>query len=260
VDDAIAQRPLRVVIVDDTPDMRLLLRTALAGRPDLLLVGEAGDGAVAIELAAGLRPDLLILDLEMPVLDGLSALPQLQAVAPDTRIVILSAFPASVHAHTALSSGAVAYVEKSTSITELLDELLRGADLLDAVAESLSASALTSFSRDLGTPSEARRFIETTLASWETVDPIETIQLLVTELVTNVIVHTPGTPDVRVSLHPDFVHVEVSDPDAVVVSPRQASINESSGRGLHLVEKLAAAWGIVQVDAGKVVWFDVARR
>jgi DNA-binding NarL/FixJ family response regulator len=260
VDDAIAQRPLRVVIVDDTPDMRLLLRTALAGRPDLQLVGEAGDGAVAIELAAGLRPDLLILDIEMPVLDGLSALPQLQAVAPDTRIVILSAFPASVHAHTALSAGAVAYVEKSTPITELLDELLRGADLLEAVAESLAASARTSFSRDLGTPSVARRCIASTLATWETVDPIETIQLLVTELVTNVIVHTPGTPDVRVSLHPDFVHVEVSDPDAVTLSPHHASIDESSGRGLHLVESLAAAWGFVQVDDGKVVWFDVARR
>ncbi len=260
MDDAPAQRPVRVVIVDDTPDMRLLLRTALVGRPDMQLVGEAGDGAVAIELAAGLRPDLLILDLEMPVLDGLAALPQLQAVAPDTRIVILSAFPASVHAHTALSAGAVAYVEKSTPITELLDELLRGADLLDAVAASLSVSVRTSFSRELGTPSDARRFIATTLASWDTVDPIETVELLVTELVTNVIVHTRGTPDVRVSLHPDFVHVEVSDPDAVALSPHQASIDDASGRGLHLVATMASAWGIVQVDGGKVVWFDVARR
>jgi hypothetical protein len=65
---------------------------------------------------------------------------------------------------------------------------------------------------------------------------------------------------VRVSLHPDFIHVEVSDPDAVTLKPQQASIDDSSGRGLHLVATMASAWGIVQVDEGKVVWFDVARR
>ncbi len=260
MDDAVTQRPLRVVIVDDTPDMRLLLRTALADRADLQLVGEAGDGAVAIELAAGLQPDLLVLDIEMPVLDGLSALPQLQAVAPDTRIVMLSAFPTSVHGRAALEAGAVAYVEKTTPITELLDELLRGADLLDAVDESLSASAGTSFSRDLGTPYAARRFIAATLASWDAVDPIETVQLLVTELVTNVIVHTTGTPDVRVSLQRDFVHVEVFDPGAGSVSAHRAGPDELSGRGLHLVESLATAWGTVPMGAGKIVWFDVARR
>jgi DNA-binding NarL/FixJ family response regulator len=259
VGQGVPPRRIRVAVADDTPDMRLLLRIAMDRRPEIEIVGEAANGQEAIELAAALRPDLLVLDLEMPILDGLSALPTLTVVAPETRVVILSAMPADTVAVQAMSAGAAAFVQKTTSIESLVDELLRGASLLDAVIERLSASTEIALSRDTASPSEARRFVASALAGWKASRVVDTVELLVSELVTNVIVHTAAMPAVRVSLLPDLVHVEVVDSDPRPVQARQAPPTATSGRGLALVESLAAAWGSVEVDHGKVVWFDVTR-
>ena len=89
---------------------------------------------------------------------------------------------------------------------------------------------------------------------------VDTILLLMTELVTNVLVHTDGAPAVRVSLLADHVHVEVLDPDPTPVRAAQPDPHALSGRGLHLVDSLASGWGSVGVGTGKVVWFDVARQ
>jgi DNA-binding NarL/FixJ family response regulator len=259
VHDGAPARRIRVVVADDTPDMRLLLRLAMERRPEIEVVGEAANGQEAIDLAAGLRPDLLVLDLAMPVLDGLSALPGLAAVAPETRIVVLSAMPARSFALEAMSAGAAAFVQKSTSVESLVDELLRGASLLDAVVERLGASAEIALTRDTVSPSKARSFVASTLTGWRESGLVDTIELLVTELVTNVIVHTSAAPAVRVSLFPDRVHVEVVDTDPTPARARQALPSATSGRGLALVDALAVAWGSVEVDDGKVVWFDVSR-
>ena len=256
---AVPPRRIRVVVADDTPDMRLLIRLAIDRRPELEVVGEATNGQEAIELAAALHPDLLVLDLAMPVLDGLAALPRLAVVAPQTRVVILSAMPADRVAAEALSAGAAAFVQKATPLGSLVDDLLRGASLLDAVVERLAASVGIALSRNTVSPSQARVFVASTLAGWQESRLVETIELLVTELVTNVIVHTTASPAVRVSLLPDRVHVEVVDADPTPVKARQALPSATSGRGLALVESLASAWGSVEIDDGKVVWFDVKR-
>lgn len=252
-------RSIRVAIADDTADMRLMLRTAMEHRTDVELVGEAGNGQEAIELAAALRPDLLVLDISMPVLDGISALPTLAVAAPDMRIVILSALPAAAHAAAARDAGAVAYVEKTTAITHLVDEVLRGASLLDAVVGSLTASARLALGRDLTGPAQARRFVGAALGTWQETALVDTVQLLVTELVTNVLTHTTATPNVRVALLPAHVHVEVSDTDPSPATVRHPPVTSPSGRGMALVHALASAWGTIQVDGGKVIWFDVAR-
>jgi DNA-binding NarL/FixJ family response regulator len=259
VDPDAPRRRIRVAVADDTPDMRLLLRVAMDDRPELELIGEATNGQEAIDLAAALRPDLLVLDVAMPVLDGLQALPKLAVVAPDTRVVILSALPAAEHSSLARDAGAAAYVEKTASIGVLIDELLRGANLLDSVMESLSASVHLALRRDLTSPSQARRFVAATLGNWRETKLVETIQLLVSELVTNVIVHTSGAPDVRVGLLRDHVHVEVLDASPKPARVGRPSATATSGRGLALVEALATAWGSVDIGRGKVVWFDVAR-
>ena len=75
------------MIADDTDDIRLMLDIALGRRADVELVGEATDGQQAIDLVAALRPDLLVLDIAMPVLDGLSAAPRIREVSPETRVV-----------------------------------------------------------------------------------------------------------------------------------------------------------------------------
>jgi DNA-binding NarL/FixJ family response regulator len=252
-------RRIRVVVADDTPDMRLLLRVAMERRDDVDLVGEAANGLEAIDLVAALHPDLLVLDLAMPVMDGLSALPRLADVAPETRVVILSAMPVERFEAYALAAGAAAFVEKSTSIDYLVDELLKGASLLDAVVSTLAVSIQIALARDTRSPSDARRFVTSALTDWREAKLIETVELLVTELVTNVILHTSTTPDVRLSLLKDRVHVEVHDADPAAGRANLPAPSATSGRGLHLVNTLARAWGTVRVNGGKVVWFDIPR-
>lgn len=260
MESAGSRRSVRVVLADDVEDMRLLLHIAMDDRPDLEVVGEASDGQEALELAAALRPDLLVLDIDMPVLDGLAALPRLRQIAPETRIVVLSAYPASLHGQAALEAGAAAYVQKRAPFGDVVEDVLNGADLLDAVLASLSVSVRAALPRDTRSPAQARRFVADALGDPKQSELLATTQLLMTELVTNVIVHTTSAPDVRVSLLPDHIHVEVADSDPRIgISGHDAPPHAVSGRGLKLVATLASAWGTVQVDGGKIVWFDVAR-
>ncbi|MFA5889570.1 MAG: ATP-binding protein [Actinomycetota bacterium] len=114
--------PIRVVIADDTPDIRLLLRAALSREGGFEVVGEAGDGAEAIRVAAETAPDAMILDLAMPAVDGLQAIPQILQVSPSTRIMVMSAFTRSGMQAEALAAGAHAYIEKG----EPLDAIIAG--------------------------------------------------------------------------------------------------------------------------------------
>jgi DNA-binding NarL/FixJ family response regulator len=252
-------RRIRLVIADDSPDIRLLLQIEISDRAELELVSEATTGHEALRLATALRPDVLILDLKIPVLDGLTALPQVALVAPDTRVVIVSAFPADLYSAAALAAGAVAYVEKTTPIKHLVDDVMRGAGLLDTVLEPLPASASQTWSRQPRSASQARSFVAAALGTWEQPHLIETVQLLISELITNVLIHTTTTPAARITLLRDHVHVEVLDGDPTPANARAAAADETSGRGLNLVGALASAWGSTELAHGKVVWFDLAR-
>lgn len=104
-----------ILIVDDEPDLRLMLRLALQRDGRFAVCGEANDGAAAVELAEDLHPDVILLDLMMPVLDGWAALPQLQRVAPRSMVVVLSALNAEGTADEVFAQGAFAYLEKQVS-------------------------------------------------------------------------------------------------------------------------------------------------
>jgi DNA-binding NarL/FixJ family response regulator len=112
----------RVVLVDDTADLRLLLRTALHLH-GYEVVGEAGDGAAGIEVARAERPDLVLLDLSMPVMDGLEALPHLREALPDAVIVVLSGFGAQQMAEQAMARGADGYLQKGASLASVIASL-----------------------------------------------------------------------------------------------------------------------------------------
>lgn len=111
---------LRILVVDDTPDMRLLMRVLLDRYVGLRVIGEAENGVEAIELAEVRQPDLVMLDLAMPEMDGLEALPHILRVAPDAQVIVLSAFGADTMASAALAAGATSYVQKGASPQELV--------------------------------------------------------------------------------------------------------------------------------------------
>lgn len=116
---ATSSRPRRVsvIVADDHPLYREGIVRAIKDRPDLELVGEAADGREAIDAAAELRPDVMVLDESMPVLRGTEAIPRLREVAPEMRIVLYSAY---------------ALTDQRTRFDELADAVVaKGLDLRD---------------------------------------------------------------------------------------------------------------------------------
>ena len=110
----------RVLLCDDAEDIRLLLRLEFGFDPDIEVVGEAQNGAEVIEAARRLRPDVIVLDLAMPLLDGLESLVEIRRVAPEAKVVVLSGFKATAMARHAIALGASGYVQKGAPPAELL--------------------------------------------------------------------------------------------------------------------------------------------
>ena len=119
-----------MLVVDDAANLRELLTLLLEAEDDFVVVGAAADGAQAVARAAELRPDIVLLDLAMPVMDGLQALPELRRLLPAARIVVFSGYEEESLARASLEAGADAYVEKGTSVLQLVARLraLREAD------------------------------------------------------------------------------------------------------------------------------------
>ncbi len=120
-EDPRAKSSHRVLVVDDADDLRTLLRARMETRNGLVVVGEAADGLAAVELASELQPDLVMLDLAMPRMDGLEALPLIRAAVPGVRVIVLSGFNQSTLAEKAIEAGADRYVVKGGSMRKLLD-------------------------------------------------------------------------------------------------------------------------------------------
>lgn len=112
-----------VVLVDDSPDMRVLVRTRLRIAGGFDVVAEGATGTDAVELAATHQPDLLVLDMSMPGMDGLDALRHIPSVAPRTAVVLFSGFEEPALAEQALAAGARAFIPKSAPVDELAERL-----------------------------------------------------------------------------------------------------------------------------------------
>jgi CheY-like chemotaxis protein len=111
-------------VVDDSADVRRLLVAILEGEDDgWIVVGEAEDGCQAIELAKLSQPDLVLLDLSMPVMDGLEALPLIREAAPGATVVVLSGFPSHTARTAAIKAGASHYLEKNALVGTLIPQL-----------------------------------------------------------------------------------------------------------------------------------------
>jgi NarL family two-component system response regulator LiaR len=111
--------PIRVLIVDDHAVVRSGLSKFLMVNPDLQLVGEARDGAEAVQLASLHRPDVVLMDLMMPGVDGVTATRQIRQKLPDTQVIALTSFSEQAMVQGALQAGAVGYLQKNVAATEL---------------------------------------------------------------------------------------------------------------------------------------------
>jgi PAS domain S-box-containing protein len=116
---------LRVVLVDDSSDVRTLVRTKLRLSGEAVVEGEGADGTDAVDLARRLQPDAMLLDVSMPGLDGLAALPQVLEASPKTRVVMFSGFDEEPLALRALELGATSYLTKTSSLDDVVAELVQ---------------------------------------------------------------------------------------------------------------------------------------
>ncbi len=120
-----ADRSRGVLVCDDLDAIRELLRLIIDDEPTLHVVGEAADGKAAIREAGRLQPEVILLDLAMPVMTGVEALPELRRIVPAAVIVVLSGFAASVAGSELRALGADAYIEKGSTIAAIVDTLAR---------------------------------------------------------------------------------------------------------------------------------------
>jgi DNA-binding NarL/FixJ family response regulator len=111
---------INVLLCDDDAEVRLLLNTELSLEPGIEIVGEACNGRSAVDLCSSLRPDVAILDLAMPVMDGREALPQILEGSPDTSVVVLSGFDTCGSSSDLLELGATACLEKGVEMGEIV--------------------------------------------------------------------------------------------------------------------------------------------
>jgi DNA-binding NarL/FixJ family response regulator len=119
-----SQPMIRVLLADDTPDIRKLLRLNLELDGRFEVVGEAADGAEAVALTRSLRPDAVVLDLAMPVMDGLQAAPVIRQCSPESRILVLSGFDQARMEARAREQGANGYLEKGTAFGRIAQTLV----------------------------------------------------------------------------------------------------------------------------------------
>ncbi len=104
--------PIRVLLVDDHELVRAGLRSLLSGHPEVAVVGEAADGAAACALVGGLNPQVILMDISMPIMDGIAATREILGESPQIAIIILTSFADQAKVRQALAAGAVGYLLK----------------------------------------------------------------------------------------------------------------------------------------------------
>lgn len=144
--DSATPRRIRVLVVDDHPMMREGICATLAKQADIEVIGEAGDGHEALAIFRRARPDVVLMDVQMPGLGGIEALEAIRAEDGNAVVLILTTYPGDAQAHRALAAGAAGYLLKSCLRKELVDTLRtvqsRRRVIAPQVAQELALHAL----------------------------------------------------------------------------------------------------------------------
>lgn len=120
---ALPESKIKVLIVDDHQVVRQGLRTFLELQPDIAVLGEAGDGQAAVEMVSQLQPDVVLMDLVMPRLDGISATRQIKALGISVKVIALTSFTEDDKVFPAIQAGASSYLLKDVSPDELVEAI-----------------------------------------------------------------------------------------------------------------------------------------
>jgi DNA-binding NarL/FixJ family response regulator len=118
-----AVQPIRIMVVDDHPVLRVGIAAIIQGQEDMLLIAEAANGAEALEQFSAARPDVTLMDLQMPRMNGVDAIVAIRKVAPNARIIVLTTYTGDAQALRALKAGAVGYLLKSTLRKDLVETI-----------------------------------------------------------------------------------------------------------------------------------------
>jgi DNA-binding NarL/FixJ family response regulator len=147
---------IRVLLVDDQSLLRLGFRMVLEAQPDIEVVGEAGDGAQAVAMTRSLRPDVVLMDVRMPVMDGIQATRQIVASGSAARILVLTTFNLDEYVFAALRAGASGFLLKDVPPADLLTGIRAVAAGDAVVAPNVTRRLLDAFAGHLPDPATGR--------------------------------------------------------------------------------------------------------
>jgi DNA-binding NarL/FixJ family response regulator len=152
---------IRVLLADDEPMVRAGVRTVLSADPAIEVVAEAGDGRQAVELARAHRPDVAVLDIRMPVLDGLGATAEIRRAVPDTAIVMLTTFDDDANIARALETGASGFLLKASDPRDLIAAVRAAADGAAFLSPTVARRVIANLSGgDLTRGARARTMVD----------------------------------------------------------------------------------------------------
>jgi DNA-binding NarL/FixJ family response regulator len=172
--------PIRLLLVDDQTLFREGLGTLLAAQPDIVVVGEASNGEEALRLATSLRPDVVLMDLRMPILDGVEATRRLHAAQSDCHVIVLTTFAEDEQVFEGLRAGAAGYLLKDTSTEHLLEAIRAAAHGESFLEPAVAAKVVAEFTRLSSQPIPRLQPLAEPLTERE----LEILRLLKTDLST----------------------------------------------------------------------------